>query len=444
MPHLLRVVSVLIAALLVSPVSGADEGFVPLFNGRDLSGWVNVNTAPSTWRWTGPETNRILVCDGKPTGVLRTEKRYRNFVLELEYMHLVPKGNAGIFIWSDPLTAPGQPFTRSTEVQVLDGRNTASYTSHGDVFPIHGATMVPDRPHPNGSMRCLPSERRAKPAGEWNHYRITAIDGTIKLEVNGKEVSGGSDCSPREGYIALESEGGTVWWKNLRIKELPDHGTTLPIEQRAAMPEGFRSLYNGVDFTGWKIDPTLAQHWKSLDWRLDFDGVKGDLWTEEAFRDFELIVDWRWNGPSQGPRQRPIILPDGSYKLDENGNQVTMEIEERDSGIYLRGNSKSQVNIWEWPAGSGEVYGYRTDGSMPPETRAGATPVKNADKPVGEWNRFRIRLVGELLNVHLNGEHVLVDCPLPGVPEKGPIGLQAHGSGIQFANLYVRPIVADD
>ena len=119
MPHLLRVVSVLIAALLVSPVSGADEGFVPLFNGRDLSGWVNVNTAPSTWRWTGPETNRILVCDGKPTGVLRTEKRYRNFVLELEYMHLVPKGNAGIFIWSDPLTAPGQPFTRSIEVQVL-------------------------------------------------------------------------------------------------------------------------------------------------------------------------------------------------------------------------------------------------------------------------------------------------------------------------------------
>jgi hypothetical protein len=435
---------IIVAALflLLASSSFADD-FVPMFNGRNLDGWVNVNTAPSTWRFDGPEFNRILICDGKPTGVLRTEKRYRNFVLELDYMHLVPKGNAGIFIWSDPLTAQGQPFTRSIEVQVLDGLNTASYTSHGDIFPIHGAVMTPDRPHPNGGMRCLPSERRAQPAGEWNHYRITAIDGTIKLEVNGKEVSGGSNCSPREGYICLESEGGTVWWKNVRIKELPDDGTELPADQRAAMPEGFRSMYNGVDFTGWKITPDLRQHWKCQDWILDFDGKHGDLWSEESFGDVELIVDWRWNGPSQGKMQRPLIEPDGSYTVDENGKQVTVEIEERDSGIYLRGNSKSQVNIWEWPAGSGEVYGYRTDGSMPAETRAGATPKKNADRPVGEWNRFRIRMVGETLNVHLNGEHVLVDCPLPGVPETGPIGLQAHGSGIQFANLYVRRLNPD-
>ena len=207
---------------------------------------------------------------------------------------------------------------------------------------------------------------------------------------------------------------------------------------------GFTPLFNGTDFEGWNRNADAEAHWSVRDGALDFDGVKGDLWTEDSFEDFELLLEWRWEGPSQGPVERPIIEPDGSLRLDENGDAVTVLVEERDSGVYLRGNSKSQVNIWEWPAGSGEVYGYRTDGSMPPETRAGATPVKNADKPVGEWNRFRIRLVGELLNVHLNGEHVLVDCPLPGVPEKGPIGLQAHGSGIQFANLYVRPIVVDD
>lgn len=207
---------------------------------------------------------------------------------------------------------------------------------------------------------------------------------------------------------------------------------------------GFLPLFNGRDFDGWKVDELVTKHWSVIDGTLDFDGVKGDLWSLESFEDFELLVSWRWEGPSQGLRQRPFILPDGSYQLDQNGDQVTVEVEERDSGIYLRGNSKSQVNIWEWPAGSGEVYGYRTDGSMPAATRAAATPLACADRPVGEWNAFRISMVGETLNVHLNGQHVLVDCVLPGVPASGPIGLQAHGSGIQFRNLSIRPIVADD
>lgn len=207
---------------------------------------------------------------------------------------------------------------------------------------------------------------------------------------------------------------------------------------------GFVPLFNGVDFDGWKVDELVAEHWAVIDGTLDFDGVKGDLWSLESFEDFELLVSWRWEGPSQGTIERPIIEPDGSYRKDDAGDTVTVLVEERDSGIYLRGNSKSQVNIWEWPAGSGEVYGYRTDGSMPAATRAAATPLDRADRPVGEWNAFRISMVGETLNVHLNGQHVLVDCVLPGVPDAGPIGLQAHGSGIQFTDILVRPIVADD
>ncbi len=203
---------------------------------------------------------------------------------------------------------------------------------------------------------------------------------------------------------------------------------------------GFTPIFNGRDFEGWKLDETAAAHWRVVDGSLDFDGVKGDLWTERSFENFELLVEWRWEGPSQGTIERPLIELDGSSRIDENGDVVTVQIEERDSGIYLRGNSKSQVNIWEWPAGSGEVYGYRTDGSMPATTRAAATPRMRADRPVGEWNSFRILLVGETLDVHLNGEHVLMNCLLPGVPASGPIGLQAHGSGIRFRNLLVRPI----
>ena len=220
--------------------------------------------------------------------------------------------------------------------------------------------------------------------------------------------------------------------------------TTVGLLQSCSPPKTERDrpapvpLFNGVDFDGWKVDGTAAEHWRVVDGELDFDGVEGDLWTTGSFEDFEVRLEWRWEGESQGPRRRPFIEPDGDYRLDEDGEQVTMLVEERDSGIYLRGNSKSQVNLWEWPAGSGEVYGYRTDGSMPAATRAAATPLLKADRPVGEWNRLAIRLVGETLDVWLNDQHVIVACELPGVPESGPIGLQAHGSGIRFRDLLIR------
>jgi len=133
---------------------------------------------------------------------------------------------------------------------------------------------------------------------------------------------------------------------------------------------------------------------------IDYDGKDGDLWSQKEFGDFVVQVDWRW---SRKPVEveRPIIKPDGSQ-------EGTMKVlEAGDSGIYLRGSSKSQVNIWCWPVGSGEVYGYRTDGSQPAEVRAGVTPKKKADKPIGEWNRFVITMKGDRLTVMLNGETVI-------------------------------------
>ena len=111
-----------------------------------------------------------------------------------------------------------------------------------------------------------------------------------------------------------------------------------------------------------------------------------------------------------------------------------------DSGIYLRGSSKAQVNIWQWPVGSGEIWGYRTDESLSPEIRAQATPRVAADQPVGEWNRFVITMQGEIVTVVLNGQLVIDHCPLPGVPARGPIALQHHGNPVEFANVFVRPL----
>ena len=190
----------LLPLLLALNLQAGEEAFVPLFNGRDLSGWVNVNCAPNTFG----VRDGMIVSTGVPTGVMRTAKMYENFILELDWKHLRRGGNAGLFVYSDALTAPGVPFTRAIEVQILDGNSPDGvWTGHGDVFAIHGATFVPDRPHPKGWMRCLPSEWRAKPAGEWNHYRVESRDGRLTLAVNGKIVSGGSNCVPRKGYLCL-------------------------------------------------------------------------------------------------------------------------------------------------------------------------------------------------------------------------------------------------
>jgi len=427
-----RSVWILILAMGMSSLALAQEDpFESLFNGKDLTGWVNVNCAPCTWT----VKDGLLHCTGVPTGALRTEKQYENFILELEWRHLKPGGNAGVFLWAGPLTAPGTPFLRSIEVQILDHAYGKAdwFTTHGDVFPIHGSTMTPFEP--SRGSRSFPSEERSKGSPEWNHYRIHCEDGTLRLSVNGKEVSGGKDCNYRKGYIALESEGGMVDYRNIRIQELPS--SQAGPEVTAPLARGFVPIYNGVDLDGWREEEGKEGHWKAADWRLSYDGKGSHLWTLQEYGDFELICDWRWT-VKPVKKHVPLVLPDGSHELDENGEKKTVEIDDAgDSGIYLRGSSKSQVNIWCWPIGSGEVYGYRNDMTLSPEVRAGVTPRIRADKPIGEWNRFHIRLIGDRLSVTLNGEEVLKNAHLPGIPEKGPLVLQHHGDPLEFANLFI-------
>jgi hypothetical protein len=218
--------------------------------------------------------------------------------------------------------------------------------------------------------------------------------------------------------------------------------------------DGFVPLFNGKDLTGWKAPPGDNDHWKVVDGVIDYDARSESkqrdksLWSEQSFKNFILKVDWRLKDDQPGyvnPRVEDIA-PDGSVK-----GHLTLE--DVDSGIYLRGSEKGQVNIWMWPIGSGEVYGYRKDMKMPPEVRAGVTPKKHADKPRGQWNTFVITLVGDRLTVVLNGETVIENAQLPGIPEKGPIALQHHGSFdpktgkwtsppslVQFRNIMIKEL----
>lgn len=433
----------------VLPASLAADA-VPLFNGKDLTGWIDVNTSASTWTVAKDETGTpIIKCTGVPTGILRTEKAYENFVLEFDWKHLSEPGNAGLFVWSDPYCAKGVPFSRSIEVQIMltpdnvDKQGRTMYTGQGDIFSIWGASMKPDRAHPGGWERCLPSARTTKGKGEWNHYKVTCSNGVIKLEINGTEVSGASEVTPRKGFICLESEGTEIWFKNLKITELPPATPPIPAEMTADLKAGgMRPMFDALVMQGWKEGADRGEetpkHWTVSNGVVRFDGKGKSLWSDESYGDFEMICDWRWTSEHQGKMQRPVIGADGRTVKNDDGSDKTVEVEERDSGIYLRGSSKSQVNIWSWPVGSGEVYGYRTDPSMPAEVRAGVTPKMPADAPVGEWNRFRIRMVGETLNVWLNDKHVIVDARLPGVAKSGPIALQSHGCKIDFYNVMIQ------
>ncbi len=221
-------------------------------------------------------------------------------------------------------------------------------------------------------------------------------------------------------------------------------------------PRGFTALFNGRDFTGWKVPEGDGGHWKIIDGVIDYDAesqAKGDksLWAVGEFGDFILRVDWRIKEtPYINPRV-PYILPDGTHARDINGKEIRMSLPDSDSGIYLRGSGKNQVNIWCWPIGSGEFYGYRNDKSQPPEVRAGVTPRTQADNPVGQWNRFEIRMKGDRVTVVLNGKTVIKNAQLPGVAAKGPVGLQHHGSKrdgkwtsppalLQFKNIYIKEL----
>ncbi len=194
-------------------------------------------------------------------------------------------------------------------------------------------------------------------------------------------------------------------------------------------PEGFVALFNGKDLTGWKgrhvgnpktraklslkeqtkADEAMRAHWKAVDGVLVFDGKGQSLcYTAKDYGDFELYIDWK-------------IGPKG------------------DSGIYLR--DCPQVQIWDagqHGIGSGGLFGNQKNPSK---------PIKTVDKPAGQWNTFRIKMVGERVTVKLNDQLVVDNVILENEwePDKpaystGPIVLQNHGDTLWFKNIYLREI----
>lgn len=426
--------ALLAAAGLVSPLAGgAEPGFVSLFDGRTLNGWRHVGGPPGGYG----VKDGVIFCSPQGRNLF-TEAEYEDFILRFEFK-LEDGSNNGVGI-----RAPfeGDAAYVGMEIQILE-----------DAAADRGkwGKLRPEQYH--GSIYDVVAARRGalKPAGQWNSEEIIAIGRHIKVLVNDQTLVDADLNAVRDaekirkhpglfserGHIGFLGHGDYVEFRNIRIRELPrQQADNVP-------PEGFTTLFNGRDLTGWQgllkppldnpikraaltpeqraeaqqeADAVMRAHWRVADGELAFDGRGRSLCTARDYAEFELLVDWK-------------IPPHG------------------DSGIYLRGTP--QVQIWDPhtpPPRAGSEVG---SGGLYNNQKHPSKPLAVADRPVGQWNRFRILMVGDRVHVFLNGRLVVQDTPLENYWDRsqpifpsGPIELQSHGDALWFKNLYIRPLAS--
>lgn len=208
------------------------DGTGPEWRALGEADFVDVNGEDDTWSFDG----EMIRTTGVPIGVNRTREPLTNFELVVEWRHLEPGGNSGMFLWVPAEALEGlEPDNLpdgGIEIQMLDhdyrrqyeertGREGDWFTTNGDVFAVGRSELDPFEPRSPDGSRSFPTEERSRGAGEWNHYYVRAINGEVRLWVNGREVSGGRNAVPATGYLSLEAEGAPVEFRGLKIRELP-------------------------------------------------------------------------------------------------------------------------------------------------------------------------------------------------------------------------------
>ncbi|MEK7707567.1 MAG: DUF1080 domain-containing protein [Verrucomicrobiota bacterium] len=421
-----------VALLAGCATAQPEAGFTSLFDGRSLNGWTLVGQHGAGYG----VTNGVIFCAKGGGGNLFTEKEFDDFILRFEFK-LEDGSNNGIGIRA-PLG--GDVAYAGMEIQILEdgaadrgkwGKLRAEQY-HGSIYDVVAAKR--------GAL---------KPPGQWNTEEITAQGRHIKVVVNGKTIVDANlnDVTDLEiirkhpglfserGHIGFLGHGDYLEFRNLRIKELPH------TDSDNTPPEGFTALFNGKNLDGWKgllkgpndnpikraaltpeqaveaqkeADENMRAHWRVENGEFVFDGKGRSLCTAKDYANFELLVDW---------------------KITEHG----------DSGIYLRGSP--QVSIWDpftQPTKHGSEVG---SGAFYNNQKNPNKPLKVADKPIGQWNRFRILMVGERAHIYLNAELVTRDTVLENYWDRsqpifpsGQIELQNHGDQLWFKNIYIREI----
>ena len=230
--HSLNAEEAAVSDSTASPIRAFIDDTAPGWRSLSETDLVHVNSADDTWSWK----DGVLHCTGQPVSVIRTKEQFANVEIVVEWMHERSAGNSGLFVWVTPesiekLTTAGKPgLPHGIEVQILDhgytdrikagGGNTDWFGTNGDVFGV-GKTFKPFPPvSPNGN-RSFPRKHLSNGHGNWNHYYVRAINGEVRLWVNGEEVSGGNGITDPRGYLCLESEGSPIQFRKFRVRELP-------------------------------------------------------------------------------------------------------------------------------------------------------------------------------------------------------------------------------
>jgi hypothetical protein len=433
-PAGLLLTTVAAAILTGCATTGSDSGFTSLFDGQTLNGWKLVNARGGGYG----VTNGVIYCARGGGGNLFTEKEYADFILRFEFK-LEDGSNNGVGIRA-PLD--GDAAYAGMEIQILE---------EGAALRGKWGKLREEQYH--GSVYDLIAAKRGalKSPGQWNTEEIIARGRYIKVVVNGQTIIDAdlnSVTDPEKlmkhpgllrerGHIGFLGHNDYLEFRNIRIKELP------VMEKDGVPPAGFTVLFNGKNLDGWKgllkspldnpikraalnaaehaaaqqeADENMRAHWKVENGEVVFDGKGRSLCTVKDYANFELLVDW---------------------KIPAHG----------DSGIYLRGSP--QVQIWDphtKPPKSGSEVG---SGAFYNNQKNPSKPLKVADKPVGQWNRFRIVMVGEKAHVFLNGELVTRETVLENYWDRalpifasGQIELQNHGDALWFKNIYLRELPA--
>ena len=411
----------------LAPLAKADAaGFSLLFNGTDLTGWIG-----SVKGYT--VADGVMTCQRRGGGNLYTRWRFADFHLKFDFK-LTAGANNGLGIRVPPR---GNPANACMELQILDNSSPQyaklrPYQYHGSIYGL------------------VPAKRGAlKPVGQWNHQEVIADGTKIKVVLNDITIVD-ADLSklkiPAKGYcsnalrpaghIGWAGHGAEILFKDIAVKPLDTYARgphNLP-------PDGFAALFNGKDLTSWrgrphlspdkeaamdvetrraqqaKWDASVAENWKVVDGQIVNGGRGVYLTTARDYGDFELLVDYK-------------------------------TVAKADSGIYLRANP--QVQIWDYTEAGGKwrLGADKGSGGLWNNKKNDRWPSVLADKPFGLWNRVRIKLVGDKVTVHLNGERVIEGVTMENyfardkpLPARGAIQLQTHGGEIRWRNIFIREI----
>ena len=418
------------APALAGRAADVERGFTALFNGTDLSGWKLVGKRGEGYG----VKDGVIYCARGGGGNLFTEKEYGDFIFRFEFK-LDEGANNGLGIRA-PLE--GDAAYVGMELQILD--DNAAEKKYGQLRPTQFHGSIYD---------VAPAKRGAlKPAGQWNSQEVACQGRNVKVTLNGQVIVDVNLNNIKDGAVLLKHPGllrdrghigflghnDYVEFRNIRIREVKSQ------EKDNTAPAGFTALFNGKDLRNWKgllaspndnpatraeltpekraeeqkkADENMRAHWKAEGGVLVFDGKGRSLCTQKDYANFEMLVDW---------------------KIHEKG----------DSGIYVRGTP--QIQIWDPNDEKGNARKLGSGGLFNNKKNP-ADPLKLADKPIGEWNRFRILMVGERLHIFLNNELVVNNTILENYWERdkpvyptGQIELQNHGNTLYFKNIYIREL----